>query len=89
MPSIIPYKHTRPEDEIIKRAQQPAQQPIAQPVTQTIAQPTPAQQIDPYQYIKELQEAQRQQQFAAIDAAKTKPIRGLSRAMAKVQAQIG
>ncbi|HBN82581.1 MAG TPA: hypothetical protein DDZ89_01945 [Clostridiales bacterium] len=66
MPSIIPYKHTNPEEERIKRVKQPAQQPIAQPVTQTIAQPTPAQQIDPYQYINELREKPTNAQLRAM-----------------------
>jgi hypothetical protein len=50
----------------------------------TAEQPLVQQQpYDPYVMIKELQEEQTRQQIAALNAAKTKPIRGLSKAMAK------
>ena len=57
-----------------------AAMPLTQPAEQPLVQQQP---YDPYVMIKELQEEQMRQQIAALNAAKTKPIRGLSKAMAK------
>ena len=68
--------------KIARAAEQPIapKQPIAaeQPIVQ---QPT----FDPYDYIRELQEAQRQQQIAAIEAAQQRALSGLESAYGQRQ----